>query len=208
VNTAHLLALELDGLPVIVFGQTEEASRRAIDLARTGALVTLVSPEQNPLLQSLEKFPGICVRIGMPSPTDLDGQWLAVVADRNREWVELLGPAARQKRVFFCAVDQPGQNTFSHVGVARAGHLAVGISTQGRAPGISAVLTREFQELFVRSGLERIVTDAAQLREETPVEQRGTRMREFVRQIRIEGRIVRTTPEPPLDDLTTRKGEL
>jgi precorrin-2 dehydrogenase / sirohydrochlorin ferrochelatase len=186
-----LVALELEGLPVVVFGQTEEITRRAHDLVKAGALVTVVSPEYSRAISELvANLPEVVVSVKEPSPTDLDGKWLAVVADRNPAWVSLLGPAARERRVAFCAIDQPGHNTFSHVGMARAGALTLGISTSGRAPGLAGKLTKEFQDLLDRSQFKTVVDQVVLLREQSTREERSARVREFVKGVRIVGTIV------------------
>ena len=46
---------------------------------------------------------------------DLDGVWLAVLTDMDPALAERLSRAAEARRVFFCAVDQPGFGSFSHV---------------------------------------------------------------------------------------------
>jgi precorrin-2 dehydrogenase / sirohydrochlorin ferrochelatase len=185
-----LIALELKGRRVAVFGQSAEAARRASALLEHGAEVTLIAPERTEVIQELaSREPRLTLYIREPNPDDLVGQWLVVVADQNPQWVSRLGPAAEAARVLFCAVDQPGWNTFSHVGVARAGALQLGVSTEGRAPGLSAVLRRELQKLLDESRFEEIVDHVVQLRENASPEERSERVRDFVRGIYIEGSI-------------------
>lgn len=197
-----LIALELEGRAVTVFGHSEEAARRSKTLLEHGARVTVVAQVLSPELAELSsRSPELLLHIREPEPEDLIGQWLVVIADRNAEWVQKLGPAAAAACIPFCAVDQPGHNSFSHVGVAQAGPLQLGISTAGRAPGLAAVLRREFQKLLDKSRVEELVAKVIRVRETSEPAERSARVRDYVRSIQVVGQI-RVANEANLPEAT------
>ncbi|HSC88684.1 MAG TPA: NAD(P)-dependent oxidoreductase [Polyangiaceae bacterium] len=173
MSPAFLLALQLVGRRVVVVGTADEALLRCRDLRVHGALVRLVAPTADAALAEYARAePDVEWLVEQPSLAHLDGAWLCVVADRNDAWVELLGPACLERQLFFCAVDQPRHNSFSHVGVASAGPLRVGISTSGVAPGLARWLRARLQELFDRADFTGIVTRLAGARAAASAESR------------------------------------
>jgi|GEM_PF-805431 len=195
-----LIALELEGRPVIVFGQSGEAARRCKTLLEHGARVTVVAEVLSPELAELHaQNPELTLHLREPEPEDLHGQWLVVLADRNPAWLQKLGPAAEVAHIPFCAVDQPGFNSFSHVGVAKAGPLQLGISTAGRAPGLAAVFKRELQKLLDRSNVEELVAKVVRLRESSAPAERSDRVRQYVQAIQIDG-LIRALDGPNLGE--------
>jgi len=184
-----LLALDLSGKPVLVVGSGEEAIARASALKDAGASVSLVAPAPEAMLQDWAAKNNVPLVEREPSEVDLDGMWLVVLADQNAQWAERLGRAARARRVFFCAIDQPKWNSFAHVALARAGALRVGFSSSGRAPALVAALRRELTRLFEEARLSDFVERMAELRERLPPERRAEKLRALASQIRLTGRL-------------------
>jgi len=186
-----LTALDLRSRLCVVFGSGEEALSRARTLLEHGARVRLIAPEPQVVLTTWSsEQAAVDLQRKAPDETDLDDAWLAVVADQNAEWVAQLGPLAMQRKIFFCAIDQPIHNSFAHVGIARAGALQVGISTSGIVPGIAGALKRAFQKLLDESDFENVVERVTHLRQTAPLEQRGKLVRSLASRIRLEGKLV------------------
>ncbi len=186
-----LAALDLSGRACVVFGGGDEAERRVRELSEHGAVLTLVTPAPGPALTALAlSSDTLVLHEREPALTDLDGVFLAVLADRNPAWVAMFGPAARARQLLFCAIDQPEFNSFAHVGVARAGVLQLGVSTSGRVPGVAGAIRKLLQTLLDDSRFERIVEKVQEVRESAPVSARSARVRALAAKIRLEGRLL------------------
>ncbi len=184
-----LLALDMRGKPVLVVGSGGEAILRASALKEAGAAVLLIAPSPEAQLLEWAAREGVSLTERAPSESDLDGMWLAILADQDAELAERLGRAASARRVLFCAVDQPIWNSFAHVALARAGALRVGFSSSGRAPALVSALRREFTRLFEEAELSAFVERLAKLRESLPPEKRAEKMRALAAQVRLTGRL-------------------
>jgi siroheme synthase-like protein len=186
-SEAFLVGLELTGRACLVVGSDDEAARRATALARAGALVTIVAEAPNDAVRALAADGTVTLAARVFAETDLDGVWLAVLGDRDATRAERMARAAEARRVFFCAVDQPSFGSFSHLALARAGALSVGISTRGRAPALARRLREELERLFRAAGLERFVEGLAALRARTPSAERARVLGQAVANVRFTG---------------------
>lgn len=167
-SDAFPVGLRLTGLACLVVGHGPEAEARARTLEARGAVV-------RPAHDFVE--------------TDLDGIWLAVLTDMDPVLAERLFKATWERRIFFCAVDQPEFCTFSHAALARAGDLTLAVSTNGKAPALSRRLREELERLFAESNLAAFVARLATLRESTPPKKRREVLGEAVKRLRFTGKI-------------------
>jgi precorrin-2 dehydrogenase / sirohydrochlorin ferrochelatase len=174
------VALKLEGRRCLVVGTGEEAQSRARSLADAGAVVVTVS--------------------GF-SPSDLDGVWLAVLADRDVALAERLDRECAARRIFFAAVDEPRFGSYSHLALARAGSVVAAIGTNGEAPALARRLREIFQGLFERAGLARFAERHAELRRKTPPERRREVLGADVRDVRLEGELLVPDGRAPGDEL-------
>jgi len=163
------VALKLGGRRCLVVGTSEDAQGRARALTEAGAVV---------------------VAAAAFSPADLDGVWLAVLADRDVELAARMDRECEQRRIFFAAVDEPRFGSYSHLALARAGDVVVAIGTNGEAPALARRLRELFQAMFARSGLAAFVARHAALRRLTPPERRRDVLGADVRDVRLEGELV------------------
>ncbi len=184
------VALELSGRACLVVGGGSEAVRRVRALLEAGANVHLVSPKLEPELERMSGSPNLIVHERAYAPEDLDEKWLAVLCDRDAELARRMGEDARKRQTFFCAIDQPDQNSFAHVGLARAGSLFVAVGTGGKVPALARRLKHEFQRLIDDPRLEAFVETLAALREQTPREERARVLSNRTRGLRLEGRFI------------------
>src|SRR5262245_15506530 len=170
VTPAFPVALKLEGRACLVVGTGDEARARAAALEAAGANVTLAAPPF-----SAEK---------------LDGMWLAVLADRDPELARDMARAAEERRIFFCAVDQPEAGSYSHVAITRAGPVFAAFGTQGEAPALARRLRELVGELFSKAELGDFAERLAILRKSVPAERRRDVLNAAVESVRIEGELV------------------
>jgi uroporphyrin-III C-methyltransferase/precorrin-2 dehydrogenase/sirohydrochlorin ferrochelatase len=131
-----------DRLVVLVGGGRVAASKLASLLA-AGARVKVVAPE---IREEIAQRPVWLVRRRF-EPRDLDGAWFVVSAasaEANREVAE----AARERRLFLNAADDPSNATAYLGGVVRKGGVTLAISTGGGAPALAGLLREAFEALL------------------------------------------------------------
>jgi siroheme synthase-like protein len=137
------IALKLEGLRVLVVGEGEMADAKVKALCEAGALVT---------------------RRAAFRPEDLDGCWLAVAAS-DPEVNHRVAAEAKARRVFAVILDEPAFATAYGVALVRRGGVTLGISTDGEAPALAA-LVREALESVLPEEMASWMTTAKSLRRE------------------------------------------
>lgn len=189
VVTSFPVALHLEGKAVLVVGSTEEAAERARSLSDVGAKVEVVSEKPGLGLAALISARSLVHHQRGFLSSDLDGKWLAVLADHDLELGRVMAEAAEARRVLFCATDQPQANSYSHMAQARAGLVTLAISTDGRAPALGRRLREELARVLLESGMARFADELAALRERTPSHERRDVLGKAVSEVRFEGRL-------------------
>jgi siroheme synthase-like protein len=172
------VSLKLAGKRCLVVGTGEEAKARALSLEAAGAAVLGVERDF--------------------SPEHLEGIWLAVLTDRDGELAARMARAADERRVFFCAVDQPEFGSYSHLAITRAGPLFAAIGTQGEVPALARRVRELLDELFAHAGLAAFADKLAALRRRTAPERRREVLNAAVEGVRLEGRLL--LPSSNADD--------
>jgi len=119
--------------------------------------------------------------------SDLQGKWLAVLVDENALLAARMAQLAEVERVFFCAIDQPEHNSYSHMAQARAGLLTIAISTAGQAPALGRRLREEIERLLVAAKMSEFVEKLAALRQITPSNERRKVLGEAVSGVHFSG---------------------
>lgn len=156
----HPLFLNLTGRRVVFVGEGRLADAKLDQLRAAGADVHVVAPEAF-------------------VAADLDRAWLAVSVaspEVNRQ----VAAAGDERHIFVNAVDDPANGTAYLSGVVRRDGVTVAISTDGRAPALTALLREAIDELLP-ADLERWVATAEEQRTEwkrtgVPMEQRKPRL--------------------------------
>lgn len=135
--------LTLGGRRVVVVGGGAVAAAKVAALVAAGARVTVVAPR---LHQAIRRA-GVRTIHRRFRPADLEGAWFVVAAAPpavNRR----VAAAARARRVFVNAVDDPRHASAYLGAVMRRGRVTIAISTSGDAPALAAL---------VREGLEAML---------------------------------------------------
>lgn len=189
--TAYPIALHLEHKACLVIGSNAEAVDRALALLRVGAHVTLITPMALTGLE-LER-----VRAAQLEPLvrayedrDLDGQWLAVLTDRDEQLGARIAEQALSAGTLFCATDQQQANSYSHMSLTQAGCVTLAISTNGRAPALARRLRLELERVFDAAGLAEFADALAELRARTPPEQRKAVLSAAVAALKFDGELL------------------
>jgi siroheme synthase-like protein len=190
MNTkAFPVALNLAGRACLVIGSGEAAESRAKNLIESGAEVSVVGSSPTTEVLALSQQGALALSMRDFLESDLDDKWLAVQTEPDPELALNVAQAAERRRVFFCAVDLPKLNSYSHMAIARAGSLFVAIGTEGRAPALARRLREELGRLLDEARAEDFVEKLAALRERTPSDQRGEQLGKAVVGLRLTGRL-------------------
>lgn len=189
------IALLLHERTCLVVGSGSEAAHRVRSLLAAGARVRVVAAHPDVDLSPVLSDPRVEHRALPYDSRELEGVWLAVLADRNAELAARIGADCEARRLFFCAVDQPGSSSFSHVGVARAGALTVAIGTDGRAPGLARRLKLELERVFAESGVASFVERVCHAREAAPPEERARVTNSLAGRLRFTGALTFDAPD-------------
>jgi uroporphyrin-III C-methyltransferase / precorrin-2 dehydrogenase / sirohydrochlorin ferrochelatase len=143
------LFLKLAGRQVLVVGGGPVALGKVRALLEAGAVVSLVAPQVEPELETLEKKGNISIARRSFEQSDVEGSWLVVAAAPpavNRS----VAAAAESLRLFVLAVDDTSAASAYGAGTLRRGGVTVAVSTDGRAPALAGLL---------REGLEAVLPD-------------------------------------------------
>jgi uroporphyrin-III C-methyltransferase/precorrin-2 dehydrogenase/sirohydrochlorin ferrochelatase len=139
------LFVNLEGRRVLLVGGGTVAAAKLRQLLASGADVVVVSPDVRPEIERS----GVAVTRRCFTAADLDGVWLVVAAatpSANREVAE----AARDRRIFVNAVDDPANASAFLSGVVRRDGVTLAISTSGTAPGLTALLREALDAVLPR----------------------------------------------------------
>jgi uroporphyrin-III C-methyltransferase/precorrin-2 dehydrogenase/sirohydrochlorin ferrochelatase len=150
--------LKLSGLPILLVGGGTVAASKLDTLLPTGAQVTVVAPE---ICEAVVRAP-VTIHRRSFTVADLDGVWF-VVSAATREVNREVADAARERRLFVNAVDDPPNATAYLGGVVRRAGATIAISTSGRAPAIAGLL-REALDAVLPQDLDEWMRTADRLR--------------------------------------------
>jgi uroporphyrin-III C-methyltransferase/precorrin-2 dehydrogenase/sirohydrochlorin ferrochelatase len=150
------LFLRFEGRDVLVVGGGEIALRKAGELARSGARVTIVAPECAGPLPDGARW----LRRAF-EPRDVDGAWLVVAATDDADVQRAVAIAAENARIFVLAVDDLANASAISPATIRRGPVTIAISSAGQAPALTRLL-REIVERILPD--ETYVTAARTLR--------------------------------------------
>jgi siroheme synthase-like protein len=165
---------------VIVGGGPVAASKIAA-LHAAGADIVVVAPD---VCADIEAA-GVAIRRKPFEPSDLDGAWF-VVAAATPAVNRAVAAAADERRIFVNAVDDPPNASAYLSGVVRRDGVTIGISTDGAAPALTALL---------REGLDALLPRDLSAWMDTAREQRATWRREAVSMDARKPRLLRALNE-------------
>jgi siroheme synthase-like protein len=186
MHRGYPLNLILDDRKCLVVGGGPDAAARAGNLLEAGAEVLIVGEEPVPGLQPLTSSRLRVARRALLE-SDLDEAWLVVQVSSDAALARRVAALCDARRIFFCAVDQPGHSSYSHLALARAGSLTLAIGTDGRAPALGRRLREELSRLLTEANAAEEVERLAELRERTPSEERREKLGQAVADVHFTG---------------------
>ncbi|GIV60736.1 bifunctional precorrin-2 dehydrogenase/sirohydrochlorin ferrochelatase [Rhodocaloribacter litoris] len=148
MNVYPIFLNDLAGRRCVVFGGNHEAERKVRELLDLGADVVLIAPAPEARLRALAEDGRLTWHARAYVPGDLQGAFLAIVAERNPEATAPIYREAQAEKVLINAMDDVPHCTFVAGSVVRQGALTIAISTAGAAPALSVRLRERFEQAF------------------------------------------------------------
>jgi precorrin-2 dehydrogenase/sirohydrochlorin ferrochelatase len=152
--------LKLSDRRVLVVGAGPVAASKIEPLLKAGADIRVVAPDVIPTITSM---PVKILRRTFRA-ADLEGTWL-VVAAATPDVNQHVASEAKTRQVFVNAVDDPANASAYLGGVIRRAGVTFAISTEGRAPALTALLRKGLDAALPEEELEAWVTEADRLRQ-------------------------------------------
>jgi uroporphyrin-III C-methyltransferase/precorrin-2 dehydrogenase/sirohydrochlorin ferrochelatase len=155
------LFLNLAGRRVVLVGGGPVAAAKLQQLLAARASVCVVAPQVAAAIDEAAagSAAGLTIVRREFAPADLDGAWL-VVAAATPEVNRAVARAAEDRRLFVNAVDDPANASAYLSGVIRREGFTLAVSSNGEAPGLTALLRQGLDELLPRHELARWLREA------------------------------------------------
>lgn len=141
--------LDVQDRKAVVFGGDHEAERKTRYLVECGADVTLVSPATalTTGLEELAKRGAIDLVPRGYLPGDLEGAWLAIVADTSDDEINhLIHQEARDRNVVLNVMDVTHLCTFIAPAIVHRKDVTVAVSTAGTSPALARRLRERMSD--------------------------------------------------------------
>jgi siroheme synthase-like protein len=142
------LFLKLDGREVLVVGGGAVAERKIAALVEARASVRVVSPEATEGVQRAAADGAIRWERRAFAEADAEGAWLVFAATSDAAVQRAAAEAAKARRVFCVAVDDPPNASAYSGAVVRRPPFLVAISSQGATPALTRLLREVIEHVL------------------------------------------------------------
>lgn len=140
------ITVDLARLEVILVGNGAAACRRLALLEEAGAeALQIYAPDASP---ALAEMAGARLRRRWPRPAEIARARLLFLAGVSEPTVTAIVAVARRGRTLVNVEDDARCSDFHSAAVLRRGDLTVAISTNGRSPGLAALMRRLLERLI------------------------------------------------------------
>ena len=132
------ILFKLEGKPCIVIGGGWETGQRVLNLAATGARVTLISRAAPAEVQPLVQEGRVRWEARDYQPGDLAGAFLVIACPEDRSLNREIWAEAEARGIAVNAIDDSPHCNFIFPAVLRRGHIVVAVSSSGKSPALAA----------------------------------------------------------------------
>ncbi|MCL5104524.1 MAG: bifunctional precorrin-2 dehydrogenase/sirohydrochlorin ferrochelatase [Armatimonadetes bacterium] len=139
------IAVDVTDRPCLIVGGGDVAYRKLVALREAGAVVTVISPEIDPRMES---YDGLTVIRREYQPGDTSGYVLVFAATGNRPVNAAVYNEAVRGNIPVNVVDDPELCSFIVPAVVRRGGLLIAITTSGKSPALSKKIRRELEKSY------------------------------------------------------------
>jgi len=144
------VSLNIEGKKAVIVGGGTVAARKAGELLRCGASVTVISPEISDELKELieENKERVALLKREYKEGDLKGSFLAFGATDSSTVNTAVRDEAQMLGISVNIIDDPESGDFIVNGSREIGDLSWFISTNGKSPAMTVRLNREFENIL------------------------------------------------------------
>jgi precorrin-2 dehydrogenase/sirohydrochlorin ferrochelatase len=132
--------LNLAGKRCVIFGGGTIAEGKISKLKKTGAQITIISPDATPAIQKMANKGVVEWTARKYQPGDLEGAFLGIAATDKRQVNQQIFQEAQELGVVLNVVDDPDLCGFIAPSVVERGPVTVAISTGGASPALARKL--------------------------------------------------------------------
>ena len=138
--------LNLKGRRCVVFGGGAVAEDKILKLQTSGAIISVISPDVTPVIQSLSEQGKLDWQPRKYQPGDLAGAFMAIAATNNRDVNRCIFEEAEESGILLNVVDDPVFCSFIAPAIVRRGNVTLAISTGGASPALARKLRESLEE--------------------------------------------------------------
>jgi len=176
--------LNLNGKNCLVVGGGKVAERKVKSLLKSGAKVTVVSPEVTPDIQELFQTNQIERIAEKYSTAQIENRFLVVCSTDVSSVNEQVSRDAEERNILVNIVDKPELCSYYVPSHLQSGDLSIAISTNGKSPALAKRVRLQLEESF-GSEYGELLEILGQKREElmelsSDSEKRGNVLRKIV----------------------------
>jgi precorrin-2 dehydrogenase/sirohydrochlorin ferrochelatase len=143
------LFLDIDQRECLIVGGGQVARRKAENLLKCNAKVTLVSPRAEQEIMEWAQSGHIKWLAREFRETDLEDVFLVFIATDNHMVTQQEAELCRQKKIMVNAVDDPPNCDFFVPSIIRRKSLVVAISTEGKSPLLAKKLREDLEKYIL-----------------------------------------------------------
>ena len=137
--------LNLKGRRCIVIGGGTIAQDKIIKLLESGAVVSVVSPDVTPVIQSLADEGRLEWIPREYCPGDLCGAFMGIAATNRRDVNRCISEEAEEHGILLNVVDDPVLCSFIAPAIVKRGQVTLAISTGGASPALARKLRESLE---------------------------------------------------------------
>ncbi|HET6516479.1 MAG TPA: bifunctional precorrin-2 dehydrogenase/sirohydrochlorin ferrochelatase [Thermodesulfovibrionales bacterium] len=145
---SYPLFLDLTGKECIIVGGGKVAERKCSTLLKTGAAVTVISPDLTVTLGKYKDKGLVLHKQRLYRKGDIETAFLVIAATDSQETNRRVADDATVAGKLLNVVDTPSLCNCIMPSVVRRGLLTIAISTSGASPAMAKAIRKEIEELY------------------------------------------------------------
>lgn len=143
--------IKLQDCPCLVVGGGDVASRKAQQLLKANARITVIAPKINSTLQSLVRDGQITYLQKNYEQIDIEQMELVIAATDDRQLNNLIAQHAQSRKILINVVDNPDAGSFIMPSVIDRNPVMIAVSTGGASPVLARLLRARLETLIPAS---------------------------------------------------------
>lgn len=140
--------IQLKGKSVVIIGGGSVAERKVSTILPAESRITVISPTLTYTLQKLRDSGQIEHISRRYEEGDLAGAFIVIAATDDRDVNRAVSREAEKLKILVEVTDDPASGNITSPALIRQGDLSIAISTNSRAPSLSAAIKRELASVY------------------------------------------------------------